>query len=258
MTSWAQLTSSKVDCWDRGVPVVLPVGAVEQYGPHLPLMTDAAIAEHFRQQLDSELSENVLTLPTIVVGYSAIHQGFRGTLSVRHSTLLDQLTDIAESALTDGFRNLIFLNSNGGNEGVVQVALEELGARWPGRRIVRTTWWRIAVDELKAISDTGPGGVGHACELETSLMLLIEPELVDLAAAPPRANQPAFTWDSGDMLRSSSATLYRSLADVAETGVFGEPRTASVAKGKAISEAVTARLVALVRSLREAPRSAWS
>ncbi len=74
----------------------------------------------------------------------------------------------------------------------MQVALEELGARWPGRRIVRTTWWRIAVDTLKAISDTGPGGVGHACELETSLMLLIEPELVDLAATPPgRTSQPS-------------------------------------------------------------------
>jgi creatinine amidohydrolase/Fe(II)-dependent formamide hydrolase-like protein len=89
-------------------------------------------------------------------------------------------------------------------------------------------------------------------------MLLIEPELVDLAAAPPRANQPAFTWDSGDLLRSSPVTLYRSSADVAETGVFGEPRTASLAKGKAISEVVTAQLVALVRSLREAPTSASS
>jgi creatinine amidohydrolase len=93
VTAWADLTSRRLAGWDRNVPVVLPVGAVEQHGPHLPLSTDMAVAEHFRRELDRRLGDEVLTLPTIATGYSGIHSGFPGTLSVRHSTLLDELVD---------------------------------------------------------------------------------------------------------------------------------------------------------------------
>lgn len=249
VTAWADLTSREVADWDRNVPVVLPVGAVEQHGPHLPLSTDMAIAEYFRQQLERQLGDDVLTLPTIATGYSGIHSGFAGTLSLRHSTLLDQLVDVGDAVLGDGFRSLVLLNANGGNEGVAQVALEQLGARWRDRRVVRTTWWRVAAEQIADISTTGPGGVGHACELETSLMLLIAPDLVHLEQIPERENRPAFSWDRADMLRPAPATLFRRSADVATTGVFGEPRAASVDKGRAVSEVVTAGLVALVRSL---------
>ena len=252
VTAWADLTSRQIAVCDRNVPVVLPVGAVEQHGPHLPLSTDMAIAEYFRQQLDDYLGDEVLTLPTIATGYSGIHGGFPGTLSVQHSTLLDELVDIGNAVLGDGFKSLVLLNANGGNEGVAQVALEQLGARWHDRRVVRTTWWRVAAEDIAEVSTTGPGGVGHACELETSLMLLIAPALVDLGAAPERENRPAFPWDRADMLRAGPATLFRRLGDVSATGVFGEPKAASLDKGRMLSEVVRAGLVALVRSLGEA------
>lgn len=255
MANWERLTFARLDALDRDIPVVLPLGAVEQHGPHLPLATDRLVAEHLCARLDAELGDGVLTLPPVAVGHSEHHRGFRGTLSVRHNTLLDQINDIGTCVLEDGFRNLVLLNAHGGNEGIAQVALEQLGARWPGRRIVRTTWWRVAAEELTAISETAPGGVGHACELETSVLLFAYPDLVDLAAAPVRTNEPAFAWDTADMLRPSNATLYRSFADIAETGVFGEPRAATAQKGKAISDAVTVRMAALVRSLRADQRA---
>ena len=249
MSQWHLLTSAQIANFDRRIPVVLPMGAVEQHGPHLPLATDAMIATHFAARLDNELGEGVLVLPTVVVGYSGIHRGFAGTLSLRHSTLATQATDVLGCALSQGFRSALLLNANGGNEGVAQVALEQLGEDWPERHLVRTTWWRVASEELATISETGPGGVGHACELETSLMLAIAPELVHLDAAPARVNRPAFDWDTADLLRPGRATLFRAMSEVAPTGVFGEPRVASPHKGKAISEAVTKHLVDIVRSL---------
>lgn len=252
MTYWQELSSARLDAVDRRVPVVLPLAAVEQHGPHLPLATDRLIVEHLCARLDEELGADVLTLPTIAVGNSTHHRDFPGTLSVRHTTLLDQATDVAECVFQDGFCNLLLLNAHGGNEGIAQVALEQLGSRWPDRRVARTTWWQVAAEDIGAISETGPGGVGHACELETSLMLAIAPHLVDTAAAPAKASRPAFSWDAGDMLRPSQATLYRRFVDIAASGVFGEPRAASAAKGKGISEVVTRELVAILESLRAA------
>ncbi|MGH3095623.1 MAG: creatininase family protein [Streptosporangiales bacterium] len=253
MTAWQDLTSARLDLVDRQVPVVLPLAAVEQHGPHLPLATDRLIVEHLCARLDEELGAEVLTLPTVAVGNSTHHRDFPGTLSVRHATLLDQATDVAECVFGDGFHNLLLLNAHGGNEGIAQVALEQLGARWRDRRVVRTTWWQVAAEAIGAISEAGPGGVGHACELETSLVLAIAPQLVDTAAAPARESAPAFTWDAGDMLRPSRATLYRRFADIAPSGVFGEPRAASAEKGKRISEAVTTELVGILESLRGRP-----
>jgi hypothetical protein len=81
---WQSLTSKALARLDRSIPVVLPVAAVEQHGPHLPLATDRLIAEHFCRELDRELPDRVLILPTVAVGCSQHHMDFPGTLSVSH------------------------------------------------------------------------------------------------------------------------------------------------------------------------------
>lgn len=251
MTYWEQLRSPQLAAVDTALPVVLPLGAVEQHGPHLPLATDRIIVDHFCREIDRHLGADVLILPTVSVGYSKHHDDFAGTLSLTHETLLHQIVETAESALASGPTNLLLLNAHGGNEAIAQVALERLGHAWPQCRIVRTSWWQVATDALLDLSSTGPGGVGHGCELETSLLLAIDAALVDTAAIPTRENANVFTWDTADMLRAAPATMYRRFAEVSSTGVFGEPGAASAEKGRAISDAVTSRLVELVRSLRQ-------
>lgn len=251
MTYWEHLTSGQIAAADASVPVVLPLGAVEQHGPHLPLATDRIIVDHFCHELDRHLGDDVLILPTVSVGYSKHHDDFPGTLSLTHETLLHQIVETAESALAAGMANLLILNAHGGNEGIAQVAMEHIGHSRPRCRVVRTTWWQVAVESLLALSTTGAGGVGHACELETSLVLAIAAPLVDTSAVPARDNQSSFSWDTSDMLRPAPAVMYRRFADVSSTGVFGDPKAASEEKGRRISEMVTERLVELVRSLRE-------
>jgi len=180
---WELLTSPRLAAIDRRTPVVLNIGAIEQHGGHLPLVTDALIGRHFTDRIDESLGEGVLTLPQIAVCCSRHHMQFPGTLTVRHETFLAYLTDILESVAAHGFRNIVLLNSHGGNLAIGQVALEAFGNDHPEVEIHLLTWWQIARDELLALQESGFGGVGHACEFETSLVQLIAPELIDAQAA---------------------------------------------------------------------------
>jgi creatinine amidohydrolase len=249
MTYLDRLTSPQLDACSRSIPLLLPTGATEQHGPHLPLATDRMIAEHFSAAAERILGEGVIVLPTVGVGCSDHHMEFVGTLTLRHETFLAQVVEYAESGFAHGFETLVILNAHGGNQGIGRVAMEQLGSRHPQKLVIFASWWQLATEELLGISQTGPGGVGHAGELETSLMLAIAPELVEFDQAPERQNEPAYPWDTADLLRGSRASLYRRMIDVAASGVFGEPRAASAEIGRAVHEAVVEQLVALLRSV---------
>jgi creatinine amidohydrolase len=247
--NWQDLRSPEVASIDRATPVVLPVAAVEQHGPHLPLATDRMIAEHFANELNSRLGKSVLILPSMPVGCSDHHMDFAGSLTLDHETFLGVAKQYLHSAWRHGFRNFLVLNAHGGNQGICQVLLEQFGTRHPDSRIVVTTWWRVASQSLLTLNETGPGGIGHACEFETSLMLLIAPELVRMDAAEPRANVPSYDWAQADLLRSSRASLFRTMREMTPIGAYGEPRGATADKGKQITHIVCDALATILRDL---------
>jgi len=246
---WDRLTTVTINHLDRRIPVLLPIGATEQHGSHLPLATDHLIGQQLCELLDSELSDKVLILPSVPIGCSAHHMDFAGTLSISHKTFIELVCEILESVVAHGFRNLIIFNSHGGNNAVGQVVVERFGSAHPECRIVLAVWWLIAARELARISETGPGGVGHACEFETSLMLCSNPDLVDISAIKPGENKDTFGWARGDMLRSSQASLYRSFKGMTDNGVFGDPTKASKEKGMMIEQAVISELKKIVIDL---------
>jgi creatinine amidohydrolase len=146
----------------------------------------------------------------------------------------------------------VIFNAHGGNRGICQVLLEQFGADHPDCKIVVVSWWRLIADELLAITETGPGGVGHACELETSLMMLIAPQTVRHAAIEPRANNLAtYDWAEEDLLRPSRASLYRSIKQITPNGAWGDPSKISVEKGRRIADAVAAALCKVVGDLAQ-------
>ena len=251
ITRWDLLSTPELDRVARGTPVVLPIAATEQHGPHLPLATDRLIVDYLVAELDQRLGEGVLILPTIAVGCSDSHLSFAGTLSVAHETLLGYIEAIIDSVFAAGFSDVIVLNAHGGNQGVTQVAFERLGTRHADRRVAWTSWWRLAGPELLSVSESGPGGVGHACELETSIMLVLAPDLVHGDLAPERANAPAIDYDDGDMLRAGRVSLYRRSEQIAPSGVFGDPRRASRETGQAALAVIADALERLVLSLAE-------
>jgi creatinine amidohydrolase len=174
---------------------------------------------------------------------------FAGSLTLDHETFLGVAKQYLHSAWRHGFRNFLVLNAHGGNQGICQVLLEQFGTRHPDSQIVVTTWWRVASQSLLTLNETGPGGIGHACEFETSLMLLIAPELVQMDAAEPRANLPTFDWAQADLLRSSRASLFRTMREMTPIGAYGEPRGATADKGKQITHIVCDALATILHDL---------
>ena len=245
---WDQLTSPEFDALSKHIPVILPMAATEQHGPHLPLATDRMIGWHFLKTLHQELPAKVLILPPVSIGCSTHHMDFAGTLSISHDTFAAQVEDIVESVIAHDFQNIILFNSHGGNKGITQVLLERLGPEVS--HLVAVTWWQLATEALKDISDTPPGGVGHAGEFETSLMLHIAPDLVRSELIEPGKNQKTFTWAEADMLRSGSASLYRSMYEMTSNGTFGDPTAASAEKGIKITRLVVARMREIVLDLQ--------
>ena len=207
------------------------------------------IAEFFAEQLNARLGSSVLVLPTVAVGCSEHHMAFPGSLTLRHETFSSVCEQYLMSAHRHGFRNFLLLNSHGGNRGACQVLLERFGADHPECRIAVASWWRAAAEELLPLNETGAGGVGHACEFETSLMLHIAPQSVRLNAIEPKANLQTFDWAEEDLLRTSRVSLYRSMKQTTPNGTWGDPTHATAAKGKQITEIVCDTLSKVINDL---------
>lgn len=246
---WQELKSPDFRDIDRATPVLLPVAAVEQHGPHLPLATDRMIVEFFAEQLNTRLKSSILVLPSVPVGCSDHHMEFAGSLTLSQETFLGVAKQYLHSAWRHGFRNFLVLNAHGGNQGICQVLLEQFGTEHPDSQIAVATWWRVASDKLLALNESGPGGIGHACEFETSLMLHIAPHLVRMESVAPRANVPTFEWAEGDLIRSPRAALFRTMKQMTPTGAYGDACYATAAKGKQIANIVCDALSRIVADL---------
>lgn len=246
---WDQLTSVQLAALDKQTPVLLNIAAIEQHGVHLPIATDRMIGEYFSGLLNKEIGDKVLILPVVAVGCSDHHMGFCGTLTLSHATFSAVVKEMIQSVLNHGFYNIILLNSHGGNQGIMQVIIEQLGFANPDAHILGASWWNVAKEELLKITETGPGGTGHACEFETSLMKVIAPHLVQESLIKQGANVPAFPSVEGDLLSGPKISFYRTMKELTPNGVYGDPTKSSAEKGVRIGECVTAALKQLVSDI---------
>ena len=247
---WDQLTIPEIAAVPRATPVLLPTAAIEQHGPHLPLATDRLIADFFAAELDKATPDGVLILPTLAIGCSTHHMDFPGSLSLRHETYLGHILDTVASVQRHGFRNFILFNCHGGNQSINGVALEQLGHNYPACRFVSVTWWKLDPKGLLELNASGPGGAGHACEFETSLLLHFAPQRVRQDKVPATsAIEPTFGWNESDMLRGAEATFYRSIRQMSKIGVVGNAASASAETGRQIAGRVGARLLKITQDM---------
>lgn len=180
---WADLPSSAFDELPQGCIAVLPLGAVEQHGPHLPLGVDRDLAYAVVRRVIAALEpeQNVLFLPTLAITKSGEHDDFGGTLSLSAETLLAVLRDIAASVARAGVTRLVFLNAHGGNAAVLEIAGRE--ARMAHDLIVvACSWFGFADYEGVVPPDALPHDI-HAGVVETSAMLSDYPDKVDMTKA---------------------------------------------------------------------------
>lgn len=161
--------------------LLLPVGATEQHGPHLPAGTDTMTVELMAREAAARLTDSVpiRVAPTLPFGSSHHHLPFGGTLSLTSSVFAQVLMSLGESAARSGFRRLFILNGHGGNQELVEVAARDLALEH-GLKVGAGSWWRLASDELAATSAAERGRVpGHSGAFETSIVLAFWPDLVD-------------------------------------------------------------------------------
>lgn len=160
--------------------VVLPVGAIEQHGPHLPVGTDRFAAEHIARAAAERAGQQipVLVAPALPFGSSQHHLPFGGTMSLGTETYYRVLKDLCESLITCGFRRIFIVNGHGGNNELIQLVARDL-ALAHAAHLAAASYWTIAWDALIAEQAHVRAGLpGHAGTFESSLMMALRPELV--------------------------------------------------------------------------------
>jgi creatinine amidohydrolase len=235
---WVELTSRRLGAVSRETVCVLPLGATEQHGPHLPLATDQIIADELAERLDDACDGQLLVLPGLPATCSRHHMAFPGTLTLEHESFTAVVKQLIESAAAHGFRRFFLLNAHGGNIAIGGVVAEQLSTSLPDAEIVFGTWFRMAGERLRHLVEGEYPAVGHACEFETSLIMAMRPELVDEDAIADDGAAPTSPLLKFDLLSGGPTVRSQPFEDFTASGVWGKPTKATPEKGRAILEIV--------------------
>ena len=245
--SWPQIDALP----DRAnTVIVLPCGAIEQHGPHLPCSVDSVISSGVMGRALDKLPAQVpaFALPTITYGKSEEHLHFPGTMTLTGATLLATVTEIGESVYRSGFRKLLFANGHGGQPQVLEMAARELRLRHGDFVVVPHGVSRLPSAASRQVNDKEKRLAMHAGHSETALMLALAPDTVrmEYAAAnyPPAFpikllspdGRPACAW---------------SARDFGPSGVIGDPTSATVEQGREILETLSDSWVQALTELHQ-------
>jgi creatinine amidohydrolase len=231
---------------------VLPVGTIEQHGPHLPLVTDVLTASEMSRLAVEKVPGEAVLLPSVHYSFNEHHMDFPGTIAVAGETIINYVTDIGLSLAHHGFRKVLLVNGHGSNVPFLDIAARNITNKSEAI-CAMVPWWNLVPRELlrELRESEYPGGMAHGCELETSVLLHLRPDLVQMEHAAKDINFKAsefFYWD----LQSSSPVFFQEwFSRYSRTGTVGDPTVASAAKGKRFVDAVVERLIALIREFRE-------
>ncbi len=167
--------------------VVLPLGSTEQHGHHLPVSVDTTIVAALAERAVSHAAETipVLMLPVLPFGFAHHHLPFGGTISLRSETYVDVLVDIVGGLAEQGFDRVVLLNGHGGNDAAMRTALDRLSYQLRSTvHLAAASYWIVAADALAQTGLESTVVPGHAGHFETSMMLALAPQSVQLDARP--------------------------------------------------------------------------
>lgn len=227
--------------------VIVPVGSVEQHGPHCPMDVDIAAPFYLAAAVARRVDDfPVIVAPPIWSGFTHYNMGFPGTINLRLETFQNLLADVFRSIHANGFNRIVAINGHGGNWGPCravawQVAEEDIF-------VLSFNWWDVVSEELRAWSAAGEG-VGHGGEWETSVQLHLRAHLID---------QTRLDKDDTGTRPFSAALGFAEFAErrrdtQKDTGIMGDAFAASAEKGGRIFELVCQRLEQLMRQYHALP-----
>lgn len=238
----------------RGGVALVPIGATEQHGPHLPVTTDTTIAAAFATAASARVARDVAiwVLPAVPFGFSPEHAGRPGTVSLSPRTLLAVADDIGRGVAASGIRRLLFVNGHGGNPELLHVACRQLRERRglaafavhvPGLALPPELTEGVTTGDLDA----------HAGHYETSVLLALDPASVDMDAA--RADGLDEVTAAADSLTRpfGAVSVPWHVDDLSHSGVIGDPTTADAGWGERAFAAQAAALADIVRAVAAHP-----
>jgi len=241
MTLLAEMTRDEITERLANRPIaLLPIGATEQHGHHLPLGTDNFLAEDYARRIAERVDG--IVLPTVPFGYSWVWKDVPGTVTVGHRTLEAYLSDVVESVERSGFGMLVIVDGHESNVTTMKYVVRDYAQRssFPVVRLFYPSLSALFREHLE--SDTWHGMI-HACEFETSLLPDAPPELVDMNKAeseyPPFSDEYAYGAEQ--------------LGPLSESGVFGDPTVASRKKGEVMFRALVDEAVRIIHKAQEGP-----
>jgi creatinine amidohydrolase len=233
--------------------VILPIGSVEDHGPHLPLDTDNFLIWSICEAAAERAAGEILLLPQMPYGFETHHMDFPGTIDIGMEHLLNFVLDITKSVARHGFQRILIADGHGSNMPIL-----ELVAR---RTILETDslcatfiWPSLAIQEIRKVRQSERGGMAHACELETSVYLHLDKNRVQMDKASKEIELPQSEFMWLDLLEGSPVLLMDHWTRFSKTGVVGDPTLATAEKGRIIFEAVVEALLRLVREFKNRPR----
>lgn len=259
---WADLKSPDFARLDLARTIaVLPVAAIEQHGPHLPLNVDATLVDGVVAAALPHLPSTlpVLFLPTQSVGLSPEHARFSGTLTLRAETVIRLWTEIAESVASSGVKKIVLLNSHGGQVGLLDVVARDLRARLD-MLVYSVNWFNLPLINEKGESVANAFSAVehrfgiHAGEIETSMMLALKPEQVDMAQAQNFHSTSRDRAEKFSILGDGrSAKLGWQMQDYNPQGAVGNAAAATAGKGRALLGAAGRSFAQLLIEIDQLP-----
>ena len=225
--------------------VLLPVGAMEQHGPHLPLDTDAYDADYLARKVAEACSDpKPMVLPLIPYGVSYHHDDFKGTVSIDNETLSRLIYDIGMSVARNGFRKLVIINGHGGNSPALNHAAQMINR--DARIFVCVDTGETSDVDIERLVET-PNDV-HAGEIETSTTLAIRPHLVRMDRI--QREIPEFSVRYLNFTSKRGISWYAHTEKISASGIMGDPTKATAAKGARMWEMMITHLTAFVEEIK--------
>lgn len=250
---WMQLPASAfTDGAMNDAVVVLPLGATEQHGPHLPVSTDSSIADGMVQAVVERLpvTSNALFLPILEVTNSVEHTTMAGTLSLGRDLTFKLIMELARSVQRAGVRKIVIINAHGGNVGVMVDASHAIRAEL-AMLCVATNWMRLGLPdgiiepEQKALDI-------HGGQLETSLMLALQPDLVAMEKAEHFTSLQKHLGQTNELLRAYGPIGFGWMgSDLNASGALGDARHATLEDGQAIISHQAGQMVRLLEEVQQ-------
>ncbi|MEM5501146.1 creatininase family protein [Ahrensia kielensis] len=247
---------SRIDA--NNVTAILPLGATEQHGPHLPITTDSDIMDGMLNLVVEQLTHDldVRIFPVERVGASDEHSRFTATQSLSSQQMVDIIVKRGEEANSHGIKKLVLVNSHGGNEPAMSIAALELRKRYD-MLVVKTSWGRFGVPDDLFTDEEMKQGI-HGGDYETSLMLAFQPSMVDMAKAQNFQSNTKLARETFTHLAPQSPHGFAWLAgDLNEHGVVGNAAAATAHKGRAAAVHQTSGFIELLRDVRKADLNDW-